>query len=98
VEKVFMCESCKHFRSDMTCKAFPRGIPDVVISGNNPHFDKIESDRNVQWEPKDWKSLNVDAIGPERYAHWLPIKLKEDGWDSDAIAEYVDFVSSLGSV
>ena len=43
-----LCISCKHFHHHtmdhkiMTCKAFPQGIPGVILSNEMPHYLPVE--------------------------------------------------------
>jgi hypothetical protein len=49
-----VCVDCKHFRpSDrgLNCRAFPDGIPDVVILGGKPHTEPISGDHGIRFEP-----------------------------------------------
>lgn len=37
------CASCKHFvESDYYCKAFPDGIPDVILNGKQKHDSVVK--------------------------------------------------------
>lgn len=43
-----ICHYCKHFNRGypgLTCKAFPKGIPDEVLSGENDHSKKINGQK-----------------------------------------------------
>lgn len=45
-----MCMSCKHSNHNGTCKAFPDGIPLVILSGEVNHFLPYEGDNGIQYE------------------------------------------------
>lgn len=50
-----ICFDCKHFVDDgkFTCKAFPKGIPDEILYGDNDHQTPIEGQENsIVFEPK----------------------------------------------
>ena len=40
------CTFCKHFQKDMTCKAFPKGIPLEIIGGNLEHLKVLSNQEN----------------------------------------------------
>jgi hypothetical protein len=58
-----VCLECKHFNrteaDGLTCTAFPKGIPDVILIGGNKHdkplpnqgnkiiFERIEKDKQI---------------------------------------------------
>ena len=49
-----VCMTCKHYRSSdygLTCDAFPRGIPDVVLLDGNPHTEPIPGDHGITYTP-----------------------------------------------
>lgn len=33
------------------CKAFPKGIPEEIAFGDNPHTKPVEGDHGIQFEP-----------------------------------------------
>ena len=42
-----VCFKCKHFRRfEEGCDAFPEGIPDEIISGNNNHSKPLPNQNN----------------------------------------------------
>ena len=41
------CSNCKHYLGELTCVAFPDGIPDKFITGNEKHTKKEPG-------PKSW--------------------------------------------
>jgi hypothetical protein len=47
------CMWCTHYKGDRKCDAFPGGIPALVWEGRDPHFEPIEGDRGIQFEPSD---------------------------------------------
>jgi hypothetical protein len=44
--------TCKHIRSDYTCKAFPFGIHEDVVNGFDHSFS-IKGDSGVTWEKRE---------------------------------------------
>jgi len=48
-----ICSSCKHFdRADGNCTAFPDGIPDEILSGENNHSKPLpEQGNDIVFEP-----------------------------------------------
>lgn len=48
------CVKCKHqIRGTFTCKAFPDGIPEEVLSGRANHCKPYPGDHGIQWEPRE---------------------------------------------
>ena len=42
-----ICMYCKHFNGkDFNCKAFPKGIPDIIVSGENVHTIPLDGQDN----------------------------------------------------
>jgi hypothetical protein len=47
-----ICANCKHYNGDLTCKAFPKGIPEVIISGESDHSEPLPKQENkIVFEP-----------------------------------------------
>ncbi|MBW8042457.1 MAG: hypothetical protein FVQ85_21015 [Planctomycetes bacterium] len=47
------CLECKHLYKDvMRCKAFPKGIPDVIFSGGFDHRKKYPGDKGIRFEKR----------------------------------------------
>ena len=48
------CAKCKHrLNREYGCKAFPDGIPWVVLSGEHDHQQPHKDDNGIQFEPVD---------------------------------------------
>jgi len=49
-----VCGRCKHDRGDGTCKAFPEGIPEEILTGDNKHEKPLYGQgNNIVFEPKE---------------------------------------------
>ena len=44
------CLTCIHYQFDKTCAAFPKGIPDEVITGEHDHKYAYKGDNGIRWE------------------------------------------------
>ncbi len=49
-----LCPECKYFidNKKFTCKAFPKGIPDVIVFGKFNHKKPFKGDNGIQFEQK----------------------------------------------
>lgn len=47
------CPRCKHYQGDLKCEAFPRGIPEEIITGEFDHTETYEGDRGIRYEPAE---------------------------------------------
>lgn len=50
-----ICLNCKHLKSSdesfkLSCKAFPRGIPEIIISGEFNHKKPHPKDNGIQYK------------------------------------------------
>lgn len=48
------CNKCLHYYRDKqgaTCAAFPSGIPDAILTGENDHRKSYLGDRGIRFEP-----------------------------------------------
>lgn len=46
------CADCKHkHMGKATCEAFPNGIPQVILSGDNTHRKPFPGDNGIHFEP-----------------------------------------------
>jgi len=52
VQWITPCMTCKHFRGQGICGAFPEGIPAEIYSGDNKHREPYPGDRGIQYERK----------------------------------------------
>lgn len=51
--QITLCQICKNYFGDLTCQAFPKGIPDEITSGDNPHTEPLsEQDNDIVFEEK----------------------------------------------
>lgn len=45
--KKLICFNCEHFSDDVLgCKAFPEGIPNAILNGNNKHKKPLRGQKN----------------------------------------------------
>lgn len=53
--KAPQCLECKNYNSldseNLTCIAYPNGIPDNISTGEHDHKEPFEGDNGVQFEP-----------------------------------------------
>jgi hypothetical protein len=50
------CEGCKHlFRDEKgySCEAFPRAIPEEILTGEHDHTKPFEGDKGIMFEPEE---------------------------------------------
>ena len=50
------CASCKHYRDDLKCAAYPKGIPVAIMTSRESHKVPRDGDHGIQWEPasQEW--------------------------------------------
>ena len=55
MEANLICGDCKYFKEKtLTCLAFPKGIPDIIISGESDHSEPLKNQGNdIVFEPID---------------------------------------------
>lgn len=60
VDLISQCDFCKHIYSvdkelptvkDYKCKAFPKGIPEVIIDNEHDHTKPYPGDNGIRYEP-----------------------------------------------
>ena len=52
--KVPICNKCMYYiKGTITCKAFPKGIPEVILDGRNQHINPFPGDDGILFEPID---------------------------------------------
>ena len=42
----FQCPLCENYLSNLKCKAFPKGIPDEILTGKNNHTKPLPEQKN----------------------------------------------------
>ena len=47
-----ICYECKHKHKNLTCKAYPKGIPIGILTGELNHKKPVEGDGGIQFEAK----------------------------------------------
>lgn len=61
-----LCDLCKHLHRDLTCDAFPRGIPAVIYAARASHETPIKGDHGIVFEPlPNGERARFDDPGPE---------------------------------
>jgi len=46
------CAECKNYVFDLTCLAFPEGIPEEILTGESDHTEPLpEQDNDIVFEP-----------------------------------------------
>jgi hypothetical protein len=48
-----ICWKCGHYRDDVTCVAFPRGIPAEILDSESDHHQPYPGDHGIRFEPKN---------------------------------------------
>lgn len=52
-----LCMDCKHYNryeeENLSCAAFPEGIPDDIIDGKFEHTKPYEGDKGIMFEKKE---------------------------------------------
>ena len=58
MEANLICGDCKYFKEKtLTCLAFPKDIPDIIISGESDHSEPLKDQGNdIVFEPIDKKT------------------------------------------
>ena len=47
-----LCNICKNYLYDLTCEAFPDGIPEEIITGDNDHLSPLpEQENDIVYDP-----------------------------------------------
>ena len=58
IEAIYVpCDLCKHVRENDTCKAFPDGIPEDILTGEHDHTEPYPGDNGIQFEPIEEKEI-----------------------------------------
>lgn len=52
--QIVLCSKCKNYFGDLTCQAFPEGIPEIILNGENPHREPLPNqDNTIVFESKN---------------------------------------------
>tara|TARA_R110000868_G_C10656262_1_gene745408 strand:+ start:591 stop:767 length:177 start_codon:yes stop_codon:yes gene_type:complete len=50
--KIIVCFNCKNYIKDFKCMAFPNGIPEEILVGENDHSEPLPNqENNIIFEP-----------------------------------------------
>lgn len=47
-----LCWTCKHYREDVSCAAFPNEIPADILTSEADHRKPYPGDHGIRFEPK----------------------------------------------
>lgn len=47
------CLNCKNYLGALTCRAFPDGIPEKIVTGQFDHTQPYEGDNGIRFEADD---------------------------------------------
>jgi hypothetical protein len=48
-----ICNRCLHYRANtVTCAAFPKGVPTIILLGKFIHTEPFPGDQGIRFEPK----------------------------------------------
>lgn len=48
----YTCITCQNYNCNLTCIAFPNGIPQEILVGENDHTEPLpEQENNIVFEP-----------------------------------------------
>jgi hypothetical protein len=48
---ISQCITCRHWVRGGVCRAFPNGVPDVILSNEVSHKKPYRGDGGIQYEP-----------------------------------------------
>jgi len=57
-----ICWKCKHYREDVTCAAFPEGIPAEILESEADHRRPYAGDHGIHFEPLPEKNGDQSRI------------------------------------
>ena len=50
-----VCLSCVNYNANnfdgFTCRAFPDGVPDIILTDGNDHTEPVKGDNGIRFEP-----------------------------------------------
>ena len=56
-----ICTYCKHYRGNVTCTAFPKRIPQVILESDHDHRKPYRGDHSIRFSPVDGDSAKIVA-------------------------------------
>ena len=52
------CFNCEWYFIELRCAAFPKGIPEKILSGEHDHTKLYEGDNGIRFKLKDVEAKN----------------------------------------
>lgn len=63
------CVLCVHLREDkgpLSCKAYPKGIPTVILENRHDHRQPWRNDNGIRFEAKPQAPFSIDTLFSDR--------------------------------
>jgi hypothetical protein len=49
----FQCATCRNYLDDLKCKAFPKRIPNEILTGKRSHTRPYPGDNGILYDPEE---------------------------------------------
>jgi hypothetical protein len=66
--QILHCFNCVNYTEGLKCKAFPDGIPDEILSGDNIHDAPFEGDNGITFKidrDNEFADYFLNLLGPK---------------------------------